>query len=61
MKKFKNILKSLDLKANFKSITWPKKERVKKELLIVAIGTLVFGVFTFGIDNLAQLVLNLIY
>ena len=61
MKKFKNILKSLDLKKNFKSINWPKKERVKKEFLIVAIGTLVFGIFSFGIDNLAQFILSLIY
>jgi len=49
------------MKKYFESIIWPKKERVRKEFLIVMIGTLVFGALSFGIDTLARFILNNIF
>lgn len=57
--KKKNIIKQTI--EDFKSINWPKNERVKKEYLIVMIGTLIFSLSAAGIDFIAQRILNLIY
>ncbi len=39
-------------------IIWPKKEKVLKEYTIVAIGTIVITLFTFGVDLFAQYLLK---
>ncbi len=57
--KKKNIIKQTI--EDFKGINWPKNERVKKEYLIVMIGTLIFALSAAGIDFVAQRILNLIY
>ncbi len=49
------------MKKYFSSIIWPNKDRVKNEFWIVAIGTVVFALFTFGIDTLAKYLMNLIF
>ena len=49
------------MKKYFSSIIWPNKERVKNEFLIVAIGSVVFVLFTLGINTLAKYLMNLIF
>ena len=49
------------MKESLKSIHWTKADKVKKQYAIVAIGTIVLAVASFGVDMLAQLVLKLIF
>ncbi len=49
------------MKKSFDLINWPKNERVRKEYLIVLVGTLFVGLVAAGVDALAQRILTLIY
>ncbi len=63
MKKLYEKLRAfvLDVKIEMAKVSWPTREQLQGSTVVVIVVTLVFSLFTFGIDRALSFLVRLLY
>lgn len=59
LQKIANFVK--DVKSEMAKVSWPSKEQLKGQTIIVIVVSLFFAVFIFAVDHLLGRILDIIY